>query len=63
MTKVFSLWRIVVSIGWARSGSWSTICGREERHYIASILIVKIDGNKALSIVIGPASLIVGIAK
>lgn len=63
MTKVISLWRMVVSVGWARSGTWSNICGREERTYIASLHIVKRDGNKALSFVIGPASLIIGLAK
>ena len=62
MTKVFSIGRLVISLGWARSGFWATTKGGEQCIYLASLHLVRKEGKTGFSLVAGPASLIIGIA-
>jgi len=61
MTKIFNIWRFVIQLGFAKSGLWTMTSNREFRTMLFSIHIVEDDNkNKALSIIIGPFSLITG---
>lgn len=60
MTKIFSIWRFVISLGLAKSGLWCTTTEKNQRVYIFSIHILKQDDNSALNILIGPFSIIIG---
>jgi len=62
MKRLFIVWRFVISIGWAKSGLWSNTCGSEKRIHIASMHILQQDDNSALSVIIGPVSLVIGLA-
>jgi len=62
VTKIFSIWRFVISVGWARSGLWETTTKKDRRTYLFSLHLVERNGDKALSLLIGPVSLIVGFA-
>ena len=62
MTKIISFWRFVVSLGWAKSGTWAnTTKSGEQRVYLVSMHILKRADTKALSIIIGPAAIIIGV--
>jgi len=62
MTIIFSVWRFVFSIGWAKSGTWMTTERNQRRIYILSIHVLEKDNNRALNFILGPISLIVGYA-
>ena len=62
MTKGFSFWRIVAQIGWAKSGLWAVTTDKEQRVYLFGCHLVKKGDDAALTILIGPFSLIIGIA-
>jgi len=60
MSKIFSIWRFVVSVGFARSGTWSNTTEVEQRTYIVSLHLLRREDKTAINLVIGPLSLIVG---
>lgn len=59
MTKIFTLWRLVLKIGWAKSGLWTSTTSKEKQTHIIALRLLNRNGDKALSLVIGPV-LIVG---
>ena len=60
--KVFSFWRIVFSIGWAKSLTWAHTSKNNHRHiYIFSIHVVERDNNRAIGVIIGPIAIALGI--
>ena len=65
MTKVFSLWRFVISVSLAKSGTWATTTDMETRVHLISLHTVKhTDLNAtALCFIFGPINLTVGIAE
>lgn len=67
MQKVFSIGRVVVSLGWARSGAWATTRNEEQRIYLVSLHLLRkpVDDNRTtlLSLIVGPASLIIGFSR
>ncbi len=49
-----------MGFGWAKSGTWATTVDKEQRIYLLSLHILKREENKAVNIIIGPISVIVG---
>ena len=62
MTKVFSIWRFVIALSWAKTLLWSTIHEKEQRTYFLSLHTIKRDNNRGVNLIIGPISIIVGFA-
>lgn len=60
MTKVFSIWRLVISFGLARSGTWSNTTGNEKRVYLFSLHVLHKGEETALMFIVGPLLLIIG---
>lgn len=60
MQKVFSFWRIVISIAWAKSLLWSTTTDKDERIHILSLDIIKRGNGIAVSLIILPISITIG---
>lgn len=65
MTKIFSIWRFVIMLGWAKSGTWWVTNDRESRTLYLSIHKVDEAGSdlSALGIIILPLSITIGFAK
>jgi len=65
MTKVFSIWRFVLMLGWAKSGTWWVTNEREQRTLYFSIHKVKEVGSdlSAFGVIILPLSITFGLAK
>ena len=61
MTKVFSIKRLVVFIGWAKSGTWTITTDKETRTYLISMHLVQREEKTVLSLIVGPVSLMLGI--
>lgn len=61
MTKIITFWRFVIQLGWARSLTWALTTEKEKRIYIFTLHIVKRGNDKALSFVIGPVSVLIGV--
>lgn len=61
MTKIFSIGRLVVQIGWAKSGTWGVTEGNTHRTYLFSLHMVKRNGVTAVSMIMGPICFMSGI--
>lgn len=61
MKKIFSFWRIVISIAWAKSLSWAVTSEKEQRTFFLSLGTIERDNLKALEIILGPLAIVVGI--
>lgn len=62
MSKVFTLWRFVIFIGLSKSFLWAVNTDTENRVFYFHIGLLERDGKKALSIIILPLSVIIGVA-
>ena len=64
MTKIFSVWRFVFMIGWAKSLTWCVTNEREEKTLFLSLHRVKeVDSNlNAYGLIVGPISFTFGLA-
>tara|TARA_R100000951_G_scaffold85972_2_gene73673 strand:- start:954 stop:1151 length:198 start_codon:yes stop_codon:yes gene_type:complete len=64
MTKVFSIWRFVFMIGWAKTLTWCVTNEREERTLFLSLHTVKEAGTNinAYGLIVGPISFTFGFA-
>ena len=60
MTRIFSVWRILVGLGWAKSGTWAVTTKLEQKVFLISLHVIKREDSKALSLIIGPLSVTVG---
>ena len=63
MSKIFSFFNLVIGMGWAKSGTWAITSSEEQRIYLLSLHIVKQDEDKALSFIMGPVAITIGIVK
>ena len=65
MIKVINIKRLVLGFGWAKSLSWEVTTEKEKRMFYFCIQRVteRKTGNNAYELIIGPLSLIVGLAK
>lgn len=60
MTKIFEIWRFVISIGIAKSGLWENTINNDKRIHLFTISLLKRNSSKAISIIIVPLSLMIG---
>lgn len=65
MTKVFSIWRFVIMLGWAKSGCWWVTNDREQRTLYLSIHKVAESNTDLVTygVILLPLSITVGFAK
>ena len=61
MNKIFSFWRFVVSVGWAKSLTWAVATEKEQRIYLFSVHLIERDNSKALSLIILPVAITIGL--
>lgn len=63
MIKTFSIWRLVVLVGWAADWFWvSTSKAGERETHIVSLRVVRKGTDSGVALVIGPFRCMVGIA-
>lgn len=63
MNKIFSAFGIVLSVGWAKSWTWGITDGDIRRTYLLSFHIVRKLEVPAVSIIVGPLSIMVGLSQ
>lgn len=63
MKKIFSVWRFVISIAWAKSLTWGLTTEKETRTMLLAFNIIERDASKALEVIIGPLAIVVGFVK
>jgi len=63
MQKVFTIGRLVLSVGWANSGLWRSTdltALPETKIHLMAIRIISRGGSTALSVIVLPVSLMIG---
>ena len=63
MQKVINLGRLVLSIGWAKSGLWTSTDSKilpETKTHLITVRIISRGGSTALSVIVLPVLLMIG---
>ena len=60
MNKSLSFWKFIISVKFTK-WTWTTTSGKEQTTHLLSVAIVERDGNKALSLILGPLAVITSI--
>lgn len=64
MKKIFTIWRFVIQVGFAKSLTWGNKMEKGEYPYyrttLAGIMLLNQNGNKALELILGPFLLTIG---
>ena len=64
MKKIFTIWRFVIQLGWAKSGTWGTTVKDTEFPYVRTtlvgIMLLNSDKKRAIEFILGPILVTIG---
>jgi len=60
MKKIFSFWRVVISIAWSSSWTWTVTTEKEQRTFLLSLNIIERNNHKSFEMIIGPLKVLIG---
>ena len=58
MSKIFSIWRFIISVKLTK-WTWTTTTEKEQMTHLLSLAIAERDNNKALSLILGPLAVLI----